>query len=136
MKIKLKDFKHKSDKIFAEAIIKDKEVIRTKSLDDSYVVNGKPANSEFRTTYELIVLDKFDPNFKHGKLVIEYLISSGVEYKAFIVANFFKHVYLKLLFEHYWFQRMKGLKQIFIGVIIGVVSAVIAGLILNLFTCS
>ena len=136
MKIKLKDFKHKSGKIFAEAILKDKEVIRTKSLDDSYVVNGKPTTSDFRTKYELIVLDKFDPNFKHGKLAIEYLISPGVKFKSFVVANRFKRFYLKLLFDRYLFQRMKGLKQIFIGVFIGVVSAVVAGLILNFFTCS
>lgn len=136
MKIELKDFKHKSDKIFAEAILKNKEVVRTTSLDDSYIINGKPANSDFRTTYELIVLDKFDSDFKYGKLVIKYSIFSGVTYKAFIVANIFKRVYLKLLFERYLFQRMKGLKQIFIGVIIGVVSAVVAGLILNFFTCS
>jgi hypothetical protein len=130
MKIKLKDFKHKSDKIFAEAIIKDKEIIRTISLDDKYMVNGKPANSDFRTTYEFIVLDKFDDDFKHGKLVIKYSIFSGVTYKAFIVANFLKRVYLKLLFEHYLIQRMKGLKQIFIGIIIGVITAVILNLII------
>tara|TARA_R110002033_G_scaffold170492_2_gene213154 strand:- start:284 stop:694 length:411 start_codon:yes stop_codon:yes gene_type:complete len=136
MKIKLKDFKHKSDKIFAKAIIKDKEVIKTISLDNTYLVNGQITNSNFRTTYNLIVLDKHDKNFKHGNLVIEYLIFSNVKFRAFIVANFFNCIYLKLLFEHYWFQRMKGVKQIFIGIFIGVVSAVVAGLILNFFTCS
>jgi hypothetical protein len=108
MKIKLKDFKHKTGKIFAEAIISDKEVIRTISLDDEYIVNGKPPDSDFRTTYELVVLDKFDPNFKYGKLVIKYLIFPGVTYRAFIVANIFKRIYLKLLFKKYSIQKIDG----------------------------
>lgn len=53
MILKLKDKKHKNGKIVAEVLIKDKDVIRTKSLDSETVANGKHLNSNHRTSYTL-----------------------------------------------------------------------------------
>ena len=136
MKIKLKDLKNKTGDIFAEAIIKDKEIIKITSLNDKYLSNGKPFNFDFRHKYKLIFLDKYENGYEYGDIIIQFRELMGFTYKAVVVANFFKRVYLKLLFEQYLFQRLKGLKQIFIGIFIGVISAVVAGLILNLFTCN
>lgn len=135
MKLRLKDRKHKSGKIFAEIIIKDKEVIRTRCLDSDTIVNGKKPDSDFRTSYKLEFLDKYHPDFKDGKIIIEYLIFPGTKYSAFVSTNFFKKVYLKLLFERYLFQRVTGLRTILIGIIIGAASTIIGGLFLNFFKC-
>ena len=111
MKLKLKDLKHKNGKIVAEIIVKDKDVIRTKSLDSSTIVNGKSPDSDFRTPFTLRFLDKYHPDYDYGKIVIEYLIFPGTLYSAFIRANFLKRIYLNLLFEQYSIQRIKGAKR-------------------------
>lgn len=135
MKLKLKDLKHKSGNVFAEILIKNKEVVKTTSLNDEYIINGRKSNSDFRTNFDLKILDKYDSGFKYGNIVISYTIFTGTTLSAVVVVNYFQRVYLKLLFEHYLFQRMKGVKQILIGIFIGVMSGVIGGVILKLFTC-
>jgi len=116
-------------------IIKHKEIIKTIALNKDYKCNGKTLDSDNRTSYELIFLDKYTNGYKYGKILIEYIISPGTQFKAFLKTNILQRIYLKLLFERYLIQRIKGFKQMFIGVFIGVVSAVVAGLILNVFTC-
>ena len=133
MKLKLKDRKHKNEKIVAEIIIRDKEVI---CLDPETIVNGKKPDSDHRTTYTIDFLDKYHQDYKYGKIVIEYLIFPGTKYSAFVQANLFKKIYLRLLFERYWFQRISGIKNFIIAIIIAVISAIIGGLINNYFNCN
>ena len=135
MKIKLRDLKHKNGKIVAEITVNYKEIIRTKPLDSKTIANGKPLDSDYRTSYDLEFLNKYDKDYDYGKIKIKYLIFPGTLYSAFIIANFTQRIFLKLLFEKYMFQRMTGIKQVVIGVTIGVLTAVIGGLILRLFTC-
>lgn len=111
MKFKLKDLKHKNGKIVAEITIKYKEVIRTKSLDSSTIVNGKSPDSDFRTPFTLRFLDKYHPDYAYGKIVIEYLIFPGVLYSAIIQATFLERIYLNFLFEQYAIQRIQGAKR-------------------------
>lgn len=135
MKIKLKDRKHKSGKIVAEIIARNKEVIRTRCLDSETIVNGKKPDSDYRTTYQLEFLDKYHSDYKYGKIIIEYLIFPGTKYSAFIVANIFQRTYLKLLFERYWFQRISGVKKIMFAILIAIISAIVGGFVNYYFNC-
>ena len=112
MKLKLKDRKHKNGKTIAEIIIKDKDVVRTKSLDSETIVNGRSPDSDFRTSFSLEFIDSYHPDYKYGDIIIEYLIFPGTKYSAFVLTNFFQKVYLKILFEQYAIQRLKGVLRL------------------------
>lgn len=108
MKIKLKDLKNKTGDIFAEAIIKDKEIIKIKSLNDKYLDAGKPFNLDSRSNYNLVFLNKHEKEYEYGDIIIKFKATSDFSYKAVVVANFFQRIYLKLLFNQYFIQRIDG----------------------------
>ena len=108
MKIKLKDLKGHTGEIFAEAIIKDKEIIKIKSLNDNFLDAGKLFNVDFRLKYDLVFLDKHEKGYEYGDIIIKFKATSGFTHQAIVIANSFKRGYLKLLFNQYFIQRING----------------------------
>jgi len=108
MKIKLKDLKGRTGEIFAEAIIKDREIIKIKSLNDKYLDAENPFNIDYRLKYDLAFLDKNEKGYEYGDILIKFKANSDFRHEAVIVANFFNRVYLKLLFNQYFIQRING----------------------------
>ncbi|MEN9907930.1 MAG: hypothetical protein RLZZ540_1071 [Bacteroidota bacterium] len=108
MKIKLKYLKKQTGDIFAEAIIKDKVIIKIKSLNDKYLDAGKPFNVDFRSKYDLVFLNKYEKGYEYGDVIIKFKATSDFSYEAVVVANFFQRMYLKLLFNQYFIQRIDG----------------------------
>ena len=134
MKLKIYDYiknPSKNSKPIGEVIIKHKELIKTISIDKHYTTNNKTLDSKNRTKYNLIFLDKYRDEYKYGKIFIRYDIRQGNSFAAYIRPNIFKEIYLKLLFEYYYIQKIKSLKSFFIGVITGVLVTVISKVILK-----
>jgi len=109
MKLKIYDYKNplKKSKPIGEVIIKHKELIKTISLSN-YICNGQSLNSNYRTEYELSFLDEYNDLYKYDKIVIKYTIRIGTLFTAFLRPNFYEKIYLKLLFEYYPIQKIKG----------------------------
>ncbi len=116
MKIKIYPFKYSMDKLIptskketiGEVIIDGKEIKRTLSNDKKYICNGRALDSNYRTQYTIQFLDKYDDAFKYGDITINYTIWPGTSFTAFLDVNFVQKIYFKLLFEYYFFQKIKG----------------------------
>ena len=116
MKIKIYPFKYSMDKLIptskketiGEVIIDGKEIKRTLSNDKKYICNGRALDSNYRTKYTIQFLDKYDDAFKYGDITINYTIWPRTSFTAFLDANFVQKIYFKLLFEYYFFQKIKG----------------------------
>lgn len=126
MELKLYNLKNpsKDSNPIGKIIIKHKEIIRTISLDDNYICNGKSLNSDFRTDYKLDFFDKYHKNYKYSEISIKYIIRSGTSFTAFIKPNFLQKVYLKSIWSEYPIQKIEGgLRTIFevIGFIITII---------------
>lgn len=104
-------FEDKDKLIVAKVIIIGKEVVRTISINPSFQINGQPLDSDYRTTYNLQFLDKYNKAYINGNITMKYLIRHGVSSVFYVKVNFVKKFYLRLLFEQFLIQRIKGARR-------------------------
>ncbi|MCK4664880.1 MAG: hypothetical protein KAT68_18560 [Bacteroidales bacterium] len=127
--------KNKERSIIAKIVIREKEIIKTIAVDKNHIVNGKIMESDYRSTYKIEFLDKYHKAYINGNILIKYIIWRGTSCTAFVKTNLLQRIYLKAIFEQYMIQRISGLKTIVIGILIGALSTIIGGLVLNFFIC-
>lgn len=94
--------------IIAKIIIFEKEVIKTIAIDKEIMINNQSLDSNFRSTYSLNFLDKYNKAYKNGNILIVYTLHNGTKFTAYLKTNFIQRIYLKALFNALPIQRISG----------------------------